>query len=315
VSLSLLGWLLASLDFHELRTTLAGARWTWLIVPHVLTPVTLLCGVWRWQTLLRSRNVVIPNGAAWRYLVMGCFVSNFLPSNVGGDVARASLVARHGAGHRWSASAGAVVVDRVCGLVAILVVLPIFAGFHYRWLHDLGVILPLACACAGILTLTVFVFSDWAAGLLHWLGRMPLLRKPAAIASELHDAMVTFRRQPRAIAAAIGISSIFYVVSGVQVWCLLLAFPQVDVAWSTMVITFAAVSLLAMLPVSINGYGVQEGGYVFFLASLGFTHNAAVALALANRLLSIAISVAGAVFFAFSDLSRAELANRKAEVA
>ena len=306
VSPALLIWLFAKMDYSALGENLANAELRWLLLPHLLTPVTFLCCLWRWQILHRARGLHISNRDALRYMFIGHFISNFFPSNVGGDVARATLVTRQTGTARWSTAAGTVVVDRVTGLLGLFVVLPCAVALHFDWIRGLGLLLPLGAACAGIVVLTVFIFSDWGAGLLSWMGRWRLTRKPIAVIRDLHDAMLAFRKTPRAVAGAVAVSALFYVVSGLQVYCLLLAFPDVTVPWTTQIVTFGAVSLLAMLPISFNGYGLQEGGYALLFVSLGFTNNQAVAAAVANRLLSLAISVVGGLIFMASSLRAAE---------
>ena len=311
VSLGLLLWLVSKVDFSSLGADLAGADLKWFFIPNLLTPLTLGCGIWRWQILMRARGIRVRHANASRYMIIGHFVSNFLPSNVGGDVVRASLVAREAGKDKWSTAAGAVVVDRICGLVGLLVILPIFGAFNFRWLTELKVVYPLAAACAAIAVATVFIFSDWGAGLLAWIGRFRFTQKPMRIVRDLHDSMLAYRSTPAAVVQAIGVSCLFYVVCGLQVFCLLPAFPEVDVAWTSQVVAFCAVSLLAMLPISFNGYGLQEGGYVLFFVSLGFTPTQGVTLALANRVLSLVVSAVGALLLAFSDFSAAELSQSR----
>jgi len=307
VSIALLCFLLLQLDFGTLRESIREARLEWVLIPHFLSVATMMLCAVRWQLLLRAHSVRIGTRASTRYLLIGHFFSNFLPSNVGGDVVRASLATRAAGKEHWPTIAASVVVDRLTGLLAIFLVLPAGIALHYEWVRSTNIIGPLAIACAAFLVLAVAVFTDFGVGLLARVARVPWLGKPVRLVQKLHDAMLEYRKDRTGVVGAVGLSITFYLVAAFQMALLLRAFPAVDVAWTTQIVALCAISLLAMIPVSFNGYGVQEGGYVLLLVSLGFTQNQAILLALGNRLFSVLVSVVGGVAFATGKVSRNEV--------
>jgi uncharacterized membrane protein YbhN (UPF0104 family) len=64
------------------------------------------------------------------------------------------------------------------------------------------------------------------------------------------------------------------------------------------------VTLLTLLPVSLNGMGVREGGMVLFLAPLGIPSSTALTLAFLWFSVFVAASMFGAGIYLFGNLSR-----------
>ena len=55
---------------------------------------SMLLVAWRWQLLLRADGVRVSLLRLTRYYLIGFFFNNFLPSSIGGDVARVMYAAR-----------------------------------------------------------------------------------------------------------------------------------------------------------------------------------------------------------------------------
>ena len=64
------------------------------------------------------------------------------------------------------------------------------------------------------------------------------------------------------------------------------------------------VSLLAMLPLSLNGLGVREGSLVLLLAPYGVAAPAAVALGLAWFAMTLALGLVGGLVYLCQGFSR-----------
>jgi glycosyltransferase 2 family protein len=65
------------------------------------------------------------------------------------------------------------------------------------------------------------------------------------------------------------------------------------VPWSYCFILGPLVNIMAAIPVSLNGLGVREGGYVFFLAHIGIARESAIAFALSWFAVVMLAGVAG----------------------
>jgi hypothetical protein len=66
------------------------------------------------------------------------------------------------------------------------------------------------------------------------------------------------------------------------------------------VILYPLVGTFSALPVSLNGLGLREGGYLFMLQIIGFSSETAIAFGLLLFLTIAADSLVGGVIFLFN---------------
>jgi len=99
VTVLLLGLLVTSLDWAAFTALFARVPAGFYLSSLVVVLAGQVAYAWRWQQLLRAAGVSIPLATVVRQYFVGIFVNNFLPSTVGGDVAKVYYLGRHH-GHR-----------------------------------------------------------------------------------------------------------------------------------------------------------------------------------------------------------------------
>src|SRR2546425_12271224 len=95
--------------------------------------VSTLLGTYQWWRLLQVADIRIPLWKACAYYHIGLFFNNFLPANIGGDIARVADSSRHAGS--TGAAVSAVMMDRLIGTVALaglalVTTLPAVDRFH-----------------------------------------------------------------------------------------------------------------------------------------------------------------------------------------
>jgi hypothetical protein len=294
--LGLLAWRVPDFDVHELVPEWRASTPWWLLGAATLTFVAIVLSSMRWQAVLTALGVRSHLGRLINHYLAGQFVSNVLPTTIGGDVLRVSRLSKENG--ETPASFASVVLERLTGWL----VLPIltYVGFVINpGLAHLGTATSVAIALAtGTLVLLVVVLllvashrfgarfagnEGWRrfAGAVH-LGLERLRRHPAAAANVL---VVGFAYQLSLVLAALFAAKA--VGMGVAVG------PTAVLAF------FPAVAIAQVLPIGISGLGVREGAFALFLSPLGIATEQAVALGLLLYLLNLAVSLLGAPAFAF----------------
>ena len=81
------------------------------------------------------------------------------------------------------------------------------------------------------------------------------------------------------LARASAMSLVFH-LSQMSILALLAMALQLSIPWSYFLVFGPLVNIFSALPISINGLGVREGGFVYFLSHIGLPREAAVAFAL-----------------------------------
>jgi uncharacterized membrane protein YbhN (UPF0104 family) len=281
VSGVLLSWVAWRTDWQELVAALAHMRFElWLAALAMLAGAQGL-SAWRWQMLARPLGFERSIRQLFSYYFIGMYFNLLLPTSVGGDVLRAWYL--DGRSGRRLAALAAVFLDRFSGLLVLL-----------------------ALACAGVLLsprelpawITGFVWSTSACALLGILAVPVLARWGGGMSQRLHKVRLALATlmAPRLLAASTILS--LGVQAGNVILVLLLGEAlgaQVPLAFYWILVPM--VTLLTMLPISINGTGVREGAMVLFLAPLGVAEQTAVALALLWFTVFLAASLLGGLVY------------------
>ncbi|MEO7428656.1 MAG: lysylphosphatidylglycerol synthase transmembrane domain-containing protein, partial [Acidimicrobiales bacterium] len=196
VMLAVLIWRVPSFDLAEVVPEMSVHTVLWLTIAAALTLAALVLSALRWQRVLE----VLGLHAGLRHLLshyLACqFVSNVLPTTIGGDVLRVSRLSREtGESPKTFAS---VVLERLTGWL----VLPIIsvAGFLVNpRLQHLGtatrVALGLAFATLLALCVLLYAVADQRIG-----GRFAAKEGWRRFAGAVHLGLDRLRRQPRAAA-------------------------------------------------------------------------------------------------------------------
>jgi uncharacterized membrane protein YbhN (UPF0104 family) len=283
VSAALLGWIGWNTDWEQVREAFAHLRVElWLGAVGVLC-ATQVASAWRWQMIARRMEFDRPLRQFTGFYFIGMYFNLLLPTSVGGDVIRAWYLGE-GSGRRLAAFLS-VLLDRLAGLL---------------------VLLGMACLAVTLspLDLPAWIpLSIWGAvgGALVGLPLLPHLagrgKKGALRAEQVRTAFALFR-SPRLVAGTALLSVYVQVSNVVLVWLLGLALhAQVPGAFYWVLVPM--VSLLTLLPVSVNGMGVREGATALMLVPLGVSHGTALTLAFLWFLVHVAASLSGGVVYLF----------------
>ncbi|HEY3187511.1 MAG TPA: lysylphosphatidylglycerol synthase transmembrane domain-containing protein, partial [Solirubrobacteraceae bacterium] len=208
---------------------------------------------------------------------IGMFFNLFGPSTLGGDLVRALYL---GAGGRRRLAISSVVFDRASGL-ALLVALGAF-GFllfpEYRFPRSLilGTV-----AVGGLL-----VAGWWAAPRLVWL--LPATRWTRELRREVEVDLAPLWRDRRLLGGIALVSVVFHLTQVAAQYVLARAVGA-QLPFSYCLIFHPVISVMTALPVSVNGVGVREGGYLYFLTRIDVDDSIAITLSL----LSFAVTVLG----------------------
>jgi glycosyltransferase 2 family protein len=293
VSAGLLVFFFTRIHFERFLYTLAGADFSYVAVGLVVYLAAQLGCAFRWKILARPLGFDTRYKDFSLYLLIGMFFNLFAPSTVGGDVTRVYYLAQDGEknpGKGWAVStipaAASVFMDRAVGM-AVLV-----------WLGAAGLALfPHYAVPSAIRSLTFALsLALIAGGLLVPLLRRILPDDGHPILVKLRLSMRAYRDQWGVIPQAILLSLVVHLV---QAWIHLLMGKalQINVPFSFCIILYPLVGTFAALPVSLNGLGLREGGYLFLLSLIGINTEKGIAFGLLLFLIVAVDSLIGGVLF------------------
>lgn len=307
VGVALLVALGFAVDWRNSVAHLLTAAPAWVALAVGVNVATLLLSAWRWERLLQVLDLRLGLYPALKAYWVGSLFGNVLPSTVGGDVVRLALVRERAGLTNASAS---IAVERLTGLVmllvaALLALIPPAAATmlgEQRWwlLFCLAGILA-----AGILLLW-FASQRYAAGRGNGAGRrfvrFPQITKLLGMAGNIARALLTYRRRPDALIVTLALSALFYAMLAVFQWTLLRAVGA-DIGLLQVAVAVPLVVLVNLLPISISGLGVTEATFVVLYSRLGVPADIALSAAILRRLVIIAVTSIGLVYWHRSDVA------------
>jgi uncharacterized membrane protein YbhN (UPF0104 family) len=283
VTAGLLTAVMTQFDFSAAATTLAKAQWQWFAAAVGLMVVGMVIGGARWFLLLRAAAIGIPRRDAIRVFSLSVLLNNVLPTAVGGDAVRTWVVGRPSG--QYVAAATSVVLDRATALACLFVV---------AWAALLLDVSDVPSAVVGVFAWTTAVFvgasivvAAAAAGSARLRHRLPA--RVRAAGAQAWTALHGWARSPRLLLWVFGLGLAYQVIA-VAALTLLADAIGFELAFSLAAVSAAVVIALILLPISIGGFGVREGGFVVLLGKAGIGATDATLLSLLSVLVFIAAS-------------------------
>jgi uncharacterized membrane protein YbhN (UPF0104 family) len=252
---------------------------------------------WRWILLLPDdvlRRTGI--GPLLRIFFVSTFVGTFLPGSIGGDAVRAWQLSSHDVSAPTAIAS--VAMDRLLGVAAIILIAAAGLVLIGNVRDDGRVVLSIVVAATGAIGTAVVLLSERAATMaLRWLTWLP---PPATrVAGAVFDAMRAYRRRPALVLTVLAASLGVNVLRILQAW--MLGRGLAIAAPLGAYFAFVPIILLIMLlPVSINGIGTSQAGFVLFFARAGVPNAESFALSVLYLGLGVIGNIPGSVMVATS---------------
>jgi glycosyltransferase 2 family protein len=267
VPLGLIGFLLSRVDWAEILPLLSQISWTSLLLSALAFLLSQIVIAVRWQYLLRLQDIRLPLVRLIWLVLIGAFVSNFLPTTIGGDIVKMVAVTR-GQTKRATAVAS-VVADRLFNLAAMFFWLPFTFSLQ-------GGNLP----------------AESGGTLASGLMQIPFIEKMWSRLVRVFKAGRVWFISPRCVVVALLLSWLSIGLSFLSFWILTLALNIPVSFWGASAV--AVISYFAaLIPVSVNGLGLLEGSVTALLVTQGASYEQGLAAALLVRLVTMAVSLLG----------------------
>ncbi len=291
-----------SFDPSDLVPRWSLATAVWLSVAALFTLVGIILSAVRWQKVLEALGLSARLPRLMSHYLAGQFVSNVLPTTIGGDVLRVSRLSRDTG--ESPGTFASVVLERLTGWLVLPVITII--GFAVNpGLRHLGTATRVALTLAGV-TLVLLMAVLVAAGNPRLGGRFATSAGWRRFVGAVHLGVERLRSDPGAAANVLVAGFAYQLALVLAAVAAAHALGLRPAGLTALLAFFPAVLIAQVLPISMSGLGVREGAFVLFLAPLGVAHDEAIALGLLLYLLNLAVSLLGAPAFAAGGRRRRE---------
>jgi uncharacterized membrane protein YbhN (UPF0104 family) len=265
LGIGLLIFLLAEQGWAEISAALRQISPWQLALALLLMLLSRLSLIGRWHVLMRSGGVPIPLERSAALTFTGLFASNFLPTTIGGDVLR--MAGAMQMGYDRAVCLASIATDRLVGMAGMAMVLP------------LGLV-PLGQ--------TLTASQAFALPALWQRGRS-FLRRTLAV-------MAIWLSKPASLAASLGFTGGHMLCTFASMAVLIRAMGE-HVPFSLIAGLWSVAYFITLVPISINGYGLQELSISWLFHNVaGLSLTDSLLLALLMRLLIMLASLPGAFY-------------------
>ena len=302
VSIALLGTLIWRLGGGDVWQTVAGADPTAMGLALVLTIAAVVVSAWKWQLLLGSVDQDVSLVRLSDAYLVGLFFNNFLPSNIGGDVARAHAIGRHTG--RLGVVVASIAGERLLAGLALGATASIALVARQDLVGVVGS--GVGAVMFGFIVLTALFAVP---GMRRFfVGRLGQSGRRGSIARSVESLGRTLS-DPWTVIAVFALSVVFQALVVAVAWAGFLAVGA-PVSIGVCFVLIPVISAIQLVPVSLGGFGVREGAYVVLFGqccSISPTDSLASSLVFAGVVMGV--SLVGGVRFAMTRATDYEETN------
>ena len=287
ISVAMLTLALGLVDLNELRRSLLSIPLPTLAMVVVIFFFGQLLSSYKWWLLARSGSIEAPWLLAVKAYFLGMAINCFGLGTVGGDFARAVVLGTKS--KQKTTALASVFADRLHGITVLATIGVVSMAFFGRQ-HMGGEFVVLLAVCI------IAVVLAWYFGPAIALAVLP---KQGALHKNIEKIAQVFPRDP-ALISYISLMSLVFHLLQIFLHQVMAAGFGIQIPWPVLLVTIPVINILSSLPISWNGLGVRENGYLLFLAPQFISREHAIAFGV-MWLLAMAISSAiGALVLVFS---------------
>jgi uncharacterized protein (TIRG00374 family) len=315
VTLATLGILVYKIrgDWDKVATKIYEVDPGWLALAFLtMIPVFMLQAV-RWQAFLWIQHISLPYRKTFSLIMIGSFFNNFLLGSNGGDVVRIYYAVKE-ASERKAAAAMSVILDRVMGLVVLLIWLSLSLPWQIKFMSQhphmhtaiLMLMATLAVLLAGSFSLVFWPVAWIPAFCLGVWNKLPKQDWLAAMLGAVRAHGKRKRLTLFAMLAAVAghwlnFMAAFFVIRALDI----------PLSMGQTIITMAFVFCAIALPLSLGGHGVREWALILMFGFFGMAPGQASVSALAFSPLFLLINyawsmVGGLIYLAYEHQRKKE---------
>jgi len=266
LALALLVALLEEKGDGELFSALRRVSSLYFLAAIAALFVSRMFAVMRWHVLLKSAGVELSFSRSVMLTFTGNFSSNFMPTTIGGDVVR--LAGAMQMGYDRAICVASLVADRFMGLVGMALAVPLGLG----------------------------PFFSLGNGVSQSVAVSSLMQKGLGFARRIFESLSIWLKKPVALSgsllATLGNQAFIYL----SIYLLLMGIDH-HVSYWLVAGLYTLSYFVTLIPISMNGLGVQELSMTFLLTQLGgLSSSESATVALLTRLLFIITSLPSAFF-------------------
>ncbi len=229
----------------------------------------------RWKIIVAHMRGYLPLGEAYQAFAGGVLYSDFTPGRIG-DLTRAVLVRDRMDLHKGTVS---VIIDRFIDII-VLTTLGIAAVVVYS--SHFASVLPVVSLIVLVVVFVGAIILFWQnERIFSWTQKIPYFGIQAFTA-QVQTAISEFRNERNVFVKGILLTVLAWVFQALRVVLIALGLGY-SLPLPELFLILPLISALSIIPITLSGLGLVEGGMTAVLVGLGMPVSAALSLAILDR--------------------------------
>jgi len=291
LSFGLIATLITLTDLSEITDTIKKTNYKYLLIGLSLTSLSVLIRTYKWYSLLKVQGNTLPFGEIHSINYISLFFNNFFLGSIGGDAFRIHKTIKHS--NQRSGAVSALIMDRATGIwMLAFIVLLSLSGFSVaeRFFTHHQFYMIIGCDLA-FLIISMIVFCV--------LPKKIYLKNTNKIISMFQSFLESFnvyRYHLQVVFLSLLLSCAFYIVNIFVMYIFSSAVDaRIDLLKWALIVPVA--SFVSMIPISVNGLGIQEGAFFLFVKKMGVDSGTALLIASLPRIVMLLLSLFGGILY------------------
>lgn len=282
ISLAFVAWLIFKVDWKETLFYLQRISFLDIVLYVSILLIGMIISAYKWKILIEFKGFSVSLKECFSLYITGSLINIFFPSIIGGDTYRAYEIGRKT--KKYASAVASVVMDRATGFLGVMILTIIFSAINWQTVSKNSLLV----AINGIILLGLIMIPVLLkiAKSRFWKNFSPYV--PDKIANILKDFIeyADFR-----IFLKASLISVIYGLVGIAGLNFILFYGLgININLLDYLSVIFLISIVIVLPISINNIGIKEWAYITFFGFFGLAASPVVTVALISRLLQMLVS-------------------------
>jgi glycosyltransferase 2 family protein len=296
ITVLLFVYIFRKIDFYQFAFTVRNARLDILALGFLVIWLGHYMCIFRWRMLMRPLMPVPSLNNLFGIYCIGLFFNLAFPTVIGGDIVKMYYAGKPA--KTYAQSFAATFLDRDAGMLAMMIIacaVIIVHRIQVPGIH-ISILIWSVFACFIIGNLAIF-YPSCHRILTRILHRMHLIKIARKI-DLISNAFQISGKHPSMLLISLLISLVNQALVIAVTWILALGL-WIDVPLYYFMIFVPVITLISMIPISLNGMGLREYAFMTLFGSIGVPAGACIALGLLSSIVIVLSSLPGGIVYIF----------------
>jgi glycosyltransferase 2 family protein len=285
-----------NIDFHEFGSTLKNARPGILICGFLVLWIGHYICICRWRMLMRPLMPVLSLSYLFGIYCIGLFFNLTFPTVVGGDVVKMYFAAKPS--KSYAQSFAATFLDRDAGMLAMMIIACIAIIIHPVRVPRIPVPLIIWGAFVAFVAGNLAIFAPYCHRRLTDLLHRLHLSKIALKVDTISSAFLIMGKHKALLLSSLLVSFVNQLLVISVTWIMAVGL-RINVAPLWFLVFVPVITLISMVPISLNGMGLREYAFMSLFGAIGVDHESCIALGLLSSIVIVLSALPGGIVYIF----------------